>query len=63
MKKQLILEALLNGQKLTVLGTVRRFNTVELRKRISELRREGFHIKDEWETNKQTKSKYKVYYV
>ena len=63
MKKQLILEALLNGEKLTVLGAISKFKTVELRKRLSELRREGFHIQDKWETNKQTKSKYKTYFI
>ena len=63
MKKQLILEALLNGEKLTVLGAISKFKTVELRKRISELRRSGFHIKDEWLTNSNTKSRFKTYFI
>ena len=63
MKKRLILEALLNGQKLTVLDTVRRFNTVELRKTVSVLRRSGFHIKDKWLSNSNTKSRYKIYFI
>lgn len=63
MKKAAILKALINGQKLTVLSAVKKFNTVDLRKRISELRREGFKINDEWCVNNSTKSRYKSYWI
>lgn len=63
MKKSAILKALVNGQRLTVLDAVRKFNTVELRKLVSELRRDGFKINDEWCVNKKTKSRYKVYFI
>lgn len=46
-QKTAILEHLKLGYSLTGLDGLRLFNTMNLRNRISELRREGFSIKDE----------------
>lgn len=62
-KTAAIKKHLLSGKKITVLEAVLKFETVDLRKRISEFRREGLKISDEWVVNKKTKSRYKIYFI
>lgn len=63
MKTEAIKKHLLSGKKLTSLDAVKLFGTIKLTTRISEMRRDGFKINDEWLVNKKTKSRYKVYFI
>jgi len=59
--KARILEHLQSGYCLTVLEAVPLFNTIDLRKYISMLRKEGNSIKGEWDTNMMTGKRFKVF--
>ena len=63
MKTEAIKKHLLSGKKLTSLDAVKLFGTIKLTTRISEMRRGGMKINDEWIVNKKTKSRYKSYWV
>jgi hypothetical protein len=63
MKTKAILQYLLEGNELSSLTAVKLFKTIKLTTRVSEFRRSGHKIKDRWETNEKTKTRYKVYYV
>jgi len=63
MKTEAIKQHLLSGKRLTSLDAVRLFKTIKLTTRISEMRREGLKINDEWIVNKKTKSRYKCYWI
>jgi hypothetical protein len=62
-QKQLILEALLRGESFTGLDGVKLFRTLALRNRISELRAEGYAIKDEFIHNPENGKQYKKYWM
>lgn len=53
--------AFLSGRILTSCSAAREFLTGDLRKYVSNLRKEGVPIKDEWETSENGK-RYKKYY-
>lgn len=57
-----ILEALQNGQKITSYQANRIGHTVDSRKVISELRRKGYKISDQW-TEGQDGRRFKVYFI
>lgn len=63
MKKEAIKNHLLSGKRLTSLDAVRLFKTIKLTTRISEMRRDGLKINDEWLVNNKTKTRYKVYFI
>lgn len=63
MKTEAIKNHLLSGKRLTSLDAVRLFGTIKLTTRISEMRRDGLKINDEWLVNKKTKSRYKSYWI
>lgn len=63
MKTEAIKKHLLSGKKLTSLDAVKLFGTIKLTTRISEMRRDGMKINDEWLVNKKTKSRYKCYWI
>ena len=63
MKKEAIKNHLLSGKRLTSLDAVRLFGTIKLTTRISEMRRDGLKINDEWLVNNKTKTRYKVYFI
>jgi hypothetical protein len=54
---------LMTGQPLTVLDCFTMFKTFELRKIVCLLKDKGHNIESEWQTNYQTKSRYKKYYL
>ncbi len=56
-----IKQAFLSGRRLTSCVAAREFLTGDLRKYVSNLRREGLTIKDEWKTSKNGK-RYKEYF-
>lgn len=57
-------ERLLSGQSVTPLYGVREFGSVDIRKRLSELRNEdGMEISERWETSITTGKHYKVHYM
>lgn len=56
-----IKDKLISGQPLTSCGAALEFFTGDLRKYVSNLRKEGLEIKDKWETSKNGK-RYKIYY-
>ena len=51
------------GHSLTVVDCLNQFRTIELRKIVSTLRREGLAIDDEWVTNPNSKKKFKRYFL
>lgn len=63
MKTEAIKNHLLSGKRLTSLDAVRLFGTIKLTTRISEMRRDGLKINDEWLVNNKTKTRYKVYFI
>ena len=63
MKTEAIKKHLLSGKRLTSLDAVKLFGTIKLTTRISEMRRDGLKINDEWLVNKKTKSRYKSYWI
>lgn len=63
MKKEAIKNHLLSGKRLTSLDAVRLFKTIKLTSRISEMRRDGLKINDEWLVNNKTKTRYKSYWI
>ena len=63
MKKEAIKNHLLSGKRLTSLDAVRLFKTIKLTTRISEMRRDGLKINDEWLVNNKTKTRYKSYWI
>ena len=63
MKTEAIKNHLLSGKRLTSLDAVRLFKTIKLTTRISEMRRDGLKINDEWLVNNKTKSRYKSYWI
>ncbi|HEX2920924.1 MAG TPA: helix-turn-helix domain-containing protein [Bacteroidales bacterium] len=58
-----ILDAFLAGERLSVVSALQRFRTIELRKFVSDIRKEGFPISDLWEKNPSTKKRFKVYFL
>jgi hypothetical protein len=54
---------LMTGQPLTVLDCFNMFKTFELRKIVCQLKNKGHNIASEWQTNYQTNSRYKKYYL
>jgi len=50
------------GNSLTVVETLQLFQTIELRKIVSTLRRQGMEIKDEWMESSKGK-RYKRYFL
>ena len=54
---------LMTGNPLTVLDCFKMFNTFELRKIVCILKSKGLKINSEWQTNYQTKSRFKKYYL
>lgn len=56
-----IKHAFLAGRRLTSCSAAREFLTGDLRKYVSNLRKEGVPITDKWETSRNGK-RYKVYY-
>lgn len=61
-----ILSYMLKGGRLTVQKAWRKFNTTELRRIVSRLKRKGYSIVDEWkysETKDGRKVKFKEYYM
>lgn len=63
MKTEAIKNHLLSGKRLTSLDAVRLFGTIKLTTRISEMRRDGLKINDEWLVNNKTKTRYKSYWI
>lgn len=61
-RRQRILEALEAGQRLTSYTANRIGHTVDSRKVISDLRRDGHRISDEWQTGKDGR-RFKVYFL
>ena len=57
-----ILEALQDGKRITSYQANRIGHTVDSRKVISDLRRHGYHISDEWQTAKDGR-RFKVYFL
>lgn len=51
------------GNTITVLEATIILRTVDLRQYITQLRREGLPITDEWQTNEQTKKRFKKYWL
>ena len=49
-QKERIKEALMNGATITPLDALRRFGTMKLTTRVSELIQEGFPVQKEWVT-------------
>lgn len=60
--KAAILQALKDGQRLTVLNMIIRFHVTSGQQRVNELRREGHPIADEW-TKLTTGKRIKTYYM
>ena len=58
-----ILADLKNGAELTSLTMLQRYGAIDGRKRISELRRLGYPIKDRREYNTSTKKHYNIYFL
>jgi hypothetical protein len=56
-------EFFMSGKSLTVLDCFNLFKTSELRKIVCVLKSKGLKINSEWQTNYQTKSRYKKYYL
>lgn len=57
-------ERLLHGLAVTPLYGVIQFGSVDIRKRLSELRNEdGMEISERWEKNYDTGKRYKVHYM
>jgi hypothetical protein len=54
---------LIKGNSLTVMDCFNLFQTYELRKIVCVLKSQGFKIESEWQTNINTKTKYKKYYL
>lgn len=59
--RQRILRYMLRGGRVSGLNCIKLFHTTEHRKRISELRQDGFIISDEWHT--KDGSRFKVYFI
>lgn len=59
---QIILKSFIEGQELSVVSALRQFHTIELRKIVSDLRRDGVPIGDRWETT-PGKKRYKIYFL
>ncbi len=57
-----ILDHLENGYKLSVCTAAQQFLTGDLRKIISDLRKLGNPIKDDWKVS-STGKRYKIYYI
>jgi hypothetical protein len=53
----------MTGNSLTVLDCFNLFQTFELRKIVCVLKAKGLNIKSEWQSNIQTKTRYKKYYL
>lgn len=58
-----ILADLQNGRELTSLTMLTKFGAIDGRKRISELRAQGFPIKDKKGYNVITKKHFNIYYM
>ena len=58
-----ILAALQTGRELTSLGMLLEFDAIDGRKRISELRAQGFPIKDKKGYNEHTRKHFNIYYI
>ena len=58
-----ILEYLQAGGELTSLTMLHKFGCIDGRKRISELRRLGYPVKDRPGFNDGTRKHYKIYYI
>ena len=54
---------LMTGNPLTVLDCFNLFKTFELRKIVCRLKSKGLNIKSEWQTNYNTKTRFKKYYL
>lgn len=54
---------LLKGVRVTPLYGIMTYKTIDLRKRLSELRNEGMPIESKWEVNATTGKRYKVHYM
>lgn len=61
--KSNVLNYLKEGHTLSELDGWKLFNTLNVRNRISELRQEGYNIKDKTEYNKATKKHYSIYWL
>lgn len=61
MKQQLILEHLLQGNKLTTTTALSKFRTTELRKMVSNIKKMGFPVVYKWV--KKNDSHFKIYYI
>lgn len=61
--KRLIREAFLDGIEMSSNLGNRIGHTVDFRKCVSRLRREGMDIRDRWEANPNDGRKFKVYYL
>ena len=58
-----IKQAFLRGEVMTSKDGNRVGRTVDFRKCVSRLRREGLNIRDRWETNPRDGRKFKVYFL
>jgi hypothetical protein len=62
-QNEAILNYLKQGYSLTGLGALRLFGTMKISTRISELKREGYEIKDCYVFDPNSKKKYKKYWM
>ena len=62
-QKERIMKYLQSGRKLTGLYATNIMHIMDYRKRISELRAEGYEIADEWAKDKKKHITYKRYYL
>ena len=60
---KLIMDYLNTGNKLSVLEAVDLCHTVDLRRYITDIRRDGHNVKDEWCKNENTKKRFKRYWI
>lgn len=58
-----IIAHLFEGQKVTSLSALTKFGCLRLGARISELRKKGYPIADEWMTTPMTAKRVKRYYI
>jgi len=61
--KRSVYLALKNGDILTTLGALKRFNTIDLQRYICDLRKEGMPITDTWVTSENGKKHFKQYFL
>jgi hypothetical protein len=61
--KHLILEAFIDGERLTTVTTLQKYGTLELQVYVSKLRALGVPIADEWAVNPSTGKRYKKYWL